>query len=381
MSGSPERPPQTAVKEDAEALVLRGRPRPAVRFRRGVIVGAAAFGSAAMVGLAWSAFDPPSFRMAEGAASPPELAPTTPEPLAGAPGSYGEVLQLGPPLPGDLGRPILEQQRIAEAEQAPPAEPFGAAQSHDADEAQRQRAAAERKAARESPLLVPRSGAGGGPAAGAAAAQEPDAMRPGTPAAAGREGRAAGPERSVALSPGTVIPASLITGLRSDLPGVAVAQVTENVRASGTPGRVLVPQGSRLIGSYDNVVAYGQRRALLVWNRIVFPDGASVELDNLPASDMSGHAGLEDRVDAHTFRLLKGIALSTLLGIGTQISLGSSESDLVRAVREATQQNAARSGDRLVARGLDVQPTITIRPGWPVRAVLHKEILLPLWEG
>ena len=182
------------------------------------------------------------------------------------------------------------------------------------------------------------------------------------------------------LSAGTIIPASLITGLNSDLPGTVFAQVTENVRDSATGRTVLIPQGARLIGSYDNVVAYGQRRALVAWQRIVLPDGSSIRLDNMPASDLSGYSGLEDEVDFHSWRLLKGMALSTLLGVGTELSLGSGESDLVRALRESTQQNAARAGDRVTARNLDVQPTLTVRPGWPLRAIVHKDLVLRPWK-
>jgi hypothetical protein len=160
------------------------------------------------------------------------------------------------------------------------------------------------------------------------------------------------------LSAGTVIPASLITGLNSDLPGTVLAQVTEHVRDSATGRAVLIPQGARLIGSYDSKVAYGQRRALLVWQRILMPDGSSVALDNAPATDPAGYAGIEDRVDFHGWRLLKGIALSSLLGVGSELGLGSSESDLVRAVRESAQQSGARAGDQITARNLDLPPTL-----------------------
>jgi type IV secretion system protein VirB10 len=183
------------------------------------------------------------------------------------------------------------------------------------------------------------------------------------------------------LSAGTIIPASLVTGLNSDLPGIVLAQVTRNVGDSATGRTVLIPQGSRLIGRYDSLIAYGQRRALLVWQRIVFPDGASVELDNMPATDLSGFAGVEDDVDFHTWRLIGGIALSTLLGVGTELSLGSGEGDLVRAIRESAQQNAAQAGDRITSRNLDVQPTLRVRPGWPVNAIVHKDLVLRPWRG
>lgn len=144
---------------------------------------------------------------------------------------------------------------------------------------------------------------------------------------------------------------------------------------------ILVPQGARLIGRYDSLVAYGQRRALVIWNRILFPDGGSVDLDNMPGADVSGYAGLRDGVDSHTWQLLKGIGLSTLLGIGTELSLGGHESDLLRAIRESAQQSAANSGAQITSRELDVQPTITIRPGWPVRAILNKDLVLQPWRG
>ncbi|WP_262423172.1 TrbI/VirB10 family protein [Brevundimonas denitrificans] len=180
---------------------------------------------------------------------------------------------------------------------------------------------------------------------------------------------------------GSVIAASLLTGVNSDLPGLVTAQVTEHVYDTVTGRTVLIPQGSRLIGAYDSVVAFGQSRALLVWQRIILPDGSSIQIDNLPTTDAAGYAGLEDRVDFHTWRLLRGVALSTLLGVGTELSLGDSESDLVRAIRESAQQNADRAGQQIVTRNLDIQPTIRIRPGWPLRVIVHKDLMLRPWAG
>ena len=108
------------------------------------------------------------------------------------------------------------------------------------------------------------------------------------------------------LMAGTIIAASLVSGLSSDLPGFVIAQVTENVYDTVTGRHLLVPQGSRLVGKYDNVVAFGQERALVVWQRIILPDGSSVVIDNLPATDTGGYAGLADQVDLHTWKLLKG---------------------------------------------------------------------------
>jgi len=182
------------------------------------------------------------------------------------------------------------------------------------------------------------------------------------------------------LSAGSVIAASLITGLNSDLPGLVTAQVTENAYDSVTGRTLLIPQGSRLIGSYDSVVAFGQKRALVVWQRIILPDGSSVRIDNVPATDSAGYAGLSDKVDVHTWQLLNGVVLSTLLGVGSELSFGSSESDLIRAIHESAQQSGSRAGDQLVTRNLNIQPTIRVRPGWPLRIVVHKDIILGPWQ-
>jgi len=107
---------------------------------------------------------------------------------------------------------------------------------------------------------------------------------------------------------------------------------------------------------------------------------AWVRLDDAPANDPSGYAGIRDRVDAHGWQLVKGVALSTLLGVGTALGSGSDESDLVRAMREAAQQGGARAGDRLVERSLDIRPTIVVRPGWPVRVIVHKDFILEPWR-
>ena len=386
-------------KEDPEALVLRGRPRPAVRFRRGLIVGITGAVAAALVTLSWVALEPPSFRKAAEAVEGdgPGRA-GAPDALANAPKSYGDVPRLGPPLPGDLGRPILEQQRSL-GTGGPATDGGEAERARSAADAERERAAAAKAAARSSPVMVqlaqgtarpqpetlPQPAAEAGAGTGLSAAAVPASQAHKLEFARSADGDV-DPHALIAaaspwtLSAGTVIPASLITGLNSDLPGMVLAQVTENVRDSATGRVILIPQGARLIGRYDSVVAYGQRRALVVWTLILLPDGSSIDIDNMPATDASGYAGLKDGVDSHTWQLLKGIALSTLLGVGTQLSLGSSESDLVRAIRESAQQNAANAGNQITSRNLDIQPTITVRPGWPVRAILNKDVVLQPWR-
>jgi len=381
-----------------ERIDLRAVPkRKLVRFKKGVVIGGAAIASAGILGVTMLALQAPSFRTGQPAE---ELYNTdkkpTPDGLAALPGDYSDV-KLGPPLPGDLGRPILAQQRVTGV--APGGTELSAAE---------QRLAQQAIQAKESTVFFrienrPQQNA---PTATAqpvqtAAVQQPDAGR-----------LTLDPERDqnnqqrkldfldsqdtggiynphalqMPVSPyqvmaGSVIAASLITGINSDLPGLVTAQVTENVYDTVTGATLLIPQGARLIGTYDSVVAFGQSSALLVWQRIILPDGSSIQIDNLPATDAAGYAGLEDEVDYHTWRLLKGIAMATLLGVGTELSFGSNESDLVSAIRESTQANAAQAGQRITEKNLNIQPTITIRPGWPLRIVIQRDIVMKPYKG
>ena len=136
-----------------------------------------------------------------------------------------------------------------------------------------------------------------------------------------------------------------------------------------------------MIGTYDSVIAFGQERALVVWRRVIMPDGSSIVIENLPATDTAGYAGLEDEVDFHTWRLIKGIVLSTLLGVGTELTFGEQESDLVSAIRESSQDTTNQVGQRLTERNLNIQPTITIRPGWPLRILFNKDLVLRPYGG
>lgn len=359
-----ETPPPPA-KVDPESLVLRGRPQPVVRFRRGLIVGAAAAGAIGIAGVAWLALEPPSFTLAaaEDPAAVDGGSGRLPDSLANAPAGYGQVPRLGPPLPGDLGRPILAQQAI-DAEAASSPDMSGERLRAEAD-AERQRLVAERRAAAKADVLVrlERSAQTAGLAI--------DTPRDEGPV------RAASP---FTLMAGTQIPASLITGVDSDLPGMIVAQVTEPVRDSATGRVVLIPQGARLIGRYDHQVASGQQRAMVVWERLLFPDASSVALDKMPATDPAGYSGLRDRVDPHAGRLLAGVLMSTLLGVGAE--LGRSQGgngDIADAIRDSMQQSGSKAGEQLTQRALEVKPTLRIRPGWPVRALVNRDLVLAPW--
>lgn len=191
--------------------------------------------------------------------------------------------------------------------------------------------------------------------------------------------RPASPASPNMLSAGTIIAASLITGLDSDIPGFVTAQVTQNVFDSATGEIVLVPQGARLIGTYDSVVAFGQRRALVVWQRIILPDGSSLSIDNVPATDSAGYGGVADKVDFHTWPLLKGVVLSTLLGVGSELQF-SGRSDLVEAIRQSAVQNVSHAGDQMTSKILGMQPSITVRPGTPINLIVHKDLILTPWH-
>lgn len=394
----PSPPP---VKADPETFALRGRPARAVRFRRGMIIGLSAASALALVGVTWIALKPATLRLIATADTTENLVAAKPsEIIKNAPQSYGDIPELGPPLPGDFGEAVLANQRALEAAPAQGQGEQAPDQAGQARLAEQQGRADRQKAAREAGVIfetgraVPNDVSATAPVSASEGAQRQASVpseQPSDPGGQLRkaqflEGKASAgtlnphplvpPASPYLLSAGSIISASLITGLRSDLPGLATAQVTENAYDSATGQFILIPQGARLIGSYDSLITFGQKRALVVWQRLIMPDGSSIEIDNAPASDAQGYAGLTDKVDVHTWTLLKGVALSTLLGVGSQLSLGSSESDLVRAVRESTQQTTERAGQRLVGKALDVQPTITVRPGARVRIVVHKDLLL-----
>ena len=175
---------------------------------------------------------------------------------------------------------------------------------------------------------------------------------------------------------GSIIPAALITGLRSDLPGEITAQVTQNVFDTPTGKILLIPQGARLIGEYDAQVSFGQARALLVWTRLIFPNGKSITLERQPAADTEGYAGLEDEVDNHWGMLFKAAVLSTVLSAGSAAGTSNSQGNLAQAIRQGASQSFSQTGEQIVGRSLNVQPTITIRPGFVVNALVTRDLVL-----
>ena len=150
---------------------------------------------------------------------------------------------------------------------------------------------------------------------------------------------------------------------------------------SPTGKRLLIPQGARLIGQYDAQITFGQSRALLVWNRLIMPNGRSIVLERQPGADPAGYAGLQDRVNNHWSTLLAGAALSTLLSVGSEAGTSDTENNLVQALRQGASQGFSQVGQQVVSRSLNVQPTLTIRPGYPVRVLVTRDLVLEPYDG
>jgi type IV secretory pathway VirB10-like protein len=187
------------------------------------------------------------------------------------------------------------------------------------------------------------------------------------------------PRSPYELKSGSVIPAVLVTGIDSDLPGTIIGHVRENVYDTVTGNYLLIPQGSRLIATYDSMVAYGQERVLVCWNRIIRPDGTSLSLDCMPGADLAGQAGFADTVDHHWWRVITGVALGSLLGAGIQVPQGN-VAGYAPTVGQAMAANAAgavnQAGQQITSRALNIQPTIKIRPGFRVNVLVTKDIVL-----
>ena len=389
-------PVEPPTRSDNQAFQLRGDPPRVMRLSRKAL---AMVGVAAGLGIGGSliyALKPPAEKAAKELYNTDSR--TTAEAITSGPKDYGQAPKLGPPLPGDLGGPIVAAQQRGDTVPVPPVGTPGsqADPRAQAAEAARQRAQQESDAARTSTVFLGTGGATGMSSAAIPpgfAASDPAATSPATETVQGNQAgkrafmaqassqRTVSAERLTApaspniVQAGSVIPAALITGIRSDLPGQITAQVTANVYDSPTGRILLIPQGARLIGEYDSEIAAGQTRVLLAWDRLILPDGRSIVLERQPGADGAGFAGLQDRVNQHWGNMLKAAAVSTLLGVGTELG-ADSEDDLTRALRRGSQDTINQTGQQIVRRQLNVQPTLTIRPGHPLRVVLTRDLVL-----
>lgn len=164
----------------------------------------------------------------------------------------------------------------------------------------------------------------------------------------------------------------------------STAQVTENVYDSPSGRFLLVPQGARLIGVYDSQVSFGQSRVLLVWTRLIMPNGRSIVLERQPGADTAGYAGLEDEVDNHWGALFRAALLSTLLGVGSELGAGGDTGNnggIIQALRRGSSESLSQTGQKVVQRNLNIQPTLTIRPGFPVRVIVNRDLVLEPYKG
>ena len=390
-----------AGKVAPDAVALRAQPRPVTRLNRRTLTILTGGLSIAVLGATIWSLQPHR----RGANDQAELynvdRVSKSEGLDGLPSDYSKlpkVPELGTPLPGDLGPAIV-------ASQQPTYMPPG----HDPEDALRK----EAEAAAASSVFF-RSGKPGQTAGAAAQATPgaPSAMAAFDPLAAGPASTAAQPsdptmvqnrqEQKEAFlkggstetrnsgnlqmpsSPyqvmaGTVIAAALVTGIKADLPGDVIATVTEPVYDTATGKFLLIPQGSRILGRYNSQVSYGQSRVQMVWNRIILPDTSSLTLDNLVGTDPAGYAGVEDEVDRHWGRILAGAALTTLLGVGAELAAPENRQDgnrIIIAGRDGLQDSVNQVGQEITRRNMNIQPTLTSRPGLPVRIIVNRDLVL-----
>ncbi|RPV48986.1 conjugal transfer protein TrbI [Pseudomonas aeruginosa] len=404
------RPSPLPPKEAPESLELRAQPRPVTRLNpRMLAVLAGGLASAVLGAMLWS-LQPQQRR--EGTAQG-ELynvdRVTRSEGLEQLPTDYSqlppptapEVPQLGPPLPGDLGGPILKAEQQAQ----------GPGYGPDPSEAERLARLKEAEEAALSSVFF-RSGSGqtsnaGGQSRSQAGHEGFDPMASGVAStaavsadttttqnrqeqkeaflskSANAEIRNSGflqmPDSPDQVMAGTVIAAALLTGIKSDLPGDVIATVTEPVYDSSSGQHVLIPQGSRLLGRYNSQVSYGQSRVQVVWQRVILPDTSSFQLDNLVGSDTAGHTGLEDGVDWHWDRIVAGAAMTSLLGIGAELAAPANRTDgdrVIIAGRDSLQDTVNQVGQEVTRRNLDIQPTLTQRPGLPLRVIVNRDLVL-----
>ena len=403
---TPDRAAPQAGKVAPEAVALRAQPRPVTRLNRRTLAMLMGGLSVAVLGATIWSLQPHR----RGADEQTELynvdRVSKSEGLDGLPSDYSKLPQkvpeLGPPLPGDLGPAIVASQQPVTPTYAPP--------GHDPEDALRKEAEA---AAASSVFFRSGQGKGAAPATAQPAAAAPGSALAGfDPLAAGPASTAAQPADPTATqnrqdqkeaflkggsketrnsgnlqmpaSPyqvmaGTVIAGALVTGIKSDLPGDVIATVTEPVYDSATGKFLLIPQGSRILGKDNSQVSYGQSRVQVVWNRIILPDTSSLTLDNLVGTDSAGYAGLEDGVDYHWGRIVAGAALTTLLGVGAELAAPENRQDgnrIVIAGRDSAQDSINQVGQEMTRRNMNIQPTLTERPGLPVRIIVNRDLVL-----
>lgn len=396
-----------AGKVPPETVTLRAQPRPVTRLNRRTLAVLAGGLSAAVLGATIWSLQPSKPR---GGNDPAELynvdRVSRSEGLDRLPSDYSKLPppELGPPLPGDLGPAIVQSQRPAVPSYTTPGhDPSGAerlARLKEAEEAaassvffrtggQRPAMAAPAQPVADGTTLAGFDPLADGPASTAAQPVDPTAVqnrqeqKEAFLQAGTTDTRNSGslqlPVSPYQVMAGTVIAGALVTGIKSDLPGDVIGTVTEPVYDTATGKHLLIPQGSRILGRYNSQVSYGQSRVQVVWNRIILPDTSSLTLDNLVGTDPAGYAGLGDGVDWHWDRVFAGAALTTLLGIGAELAAPENRQDgdrIIIAGRDGLQDSVNQVGQEMTRRNMNIQPTLTERPGLPVRIIVNRDLVL-----
>ena len=365
-------PNKTDHKIDQQSdFTLKGKPRPVTRINRKLLIGVF-MGAISVILMATLYSLAPRDYGAESQGPDYNVGQKpSAESLNVLPKTYQDMpkrlIELGPAMMGDMGEAILKAERqagiTAHPQQSGTKLPFRPDAETDALRAERLRQAQAALRAKESKVFFALKGV-------------PEKAPTATGVKTIDSGLQEDPTSPYQLMAGTIISASLITGINSDLPGVVMAQVTENIYDTVTGHTLLVPQGARLMGRYESKVVQGQKRAMVIWQRLLMPDGSHITLDNMTASDQAGYSGLSDAVDFHTGDLMKGIMLSTLLGVGTELAISDDQDSLLRALTDSTQKTTNQAGQAIVEQYLNQKPTLTIRPGWKLKVIVHKDLTL-----
>ncbi|HBO2382258.1 TPA: TrbI/VirB10 family protein [Pseudomonas aeruginosa] len=410
LDDTPDLAAPQAGKVPPETVALRAQPRPVTRLNRRTLAALAGGLSIAVLGATiWSL----QSAKPRGGSDPTELynvdRVSRSEGLDRLPSDYSKLPpppppELGPPLPGDLGPAIVQSQRLGAPSYTPPghdpAEAERLARLKEADEAAassvffrtgspRQAVVAPAQPVTEASALAGFDPLAAGPASTAAQPADPTVvqnrqeqkeafLQAGTTKTR-NSGNLQLPASPYQVMAGTVIAGALVTGIKSDLPGDVIGTVTEPVYDTATGKHLLIPQGSRILGRYNSQVSFGQSRVQVVWNRIILPDTSSLTLDNLVGTDPAGYAGLEDGVDWHWDRVFAGAALTTLLGIGAELAAPENRQDgdrIIIAGRDSLQDSVNQVGQEMTRRNMNIQPTLTERPGLPVRIIVNRDLVL-----